>query len=134
MSEQYVSTIQLCEEVGMSRSTLDKLRRDGVLLPGREFYRLHGRRSPMRLSVDAVVQALRSRSALAETWIAPCLWRHHWIINSGYLHEHVHVQQHTGQRLVDIDGLQEKLQCICQWRPYSVFLRRCSSPVRSDTP
>ena len=67
MSEQYVSTIQLCEEVGMSRSTLEKLRRDGVLLPGREFYRLHGRRSPMMWSVDAVIQALRSRTALAET-------------------------------------------------------------------
>ena len=67
MSEQYVSTIQLCEEVGMSRSTLEKLRRDGVLLPGREFYRLHGRSSPMMWSVDAVIQTLRSRTALAET-------------------------------------------------------------------
>ena len=46
------------------------------------------------------------------------------LINDGYLHEHVHVQQHTGQRLVDIEGLREKLQCICQWRPDSVFLRR----------
>ena len=46
------------------------------------------------------------------------------LINDGYLHEHVHVQQHTGQRLVDIEGLLEKLQCICQWRPNSVFLRR----------
>ena len=46
------------------------------------------------------------------------------LINDGYLHEHVHVQQHTGQRLVDIEGLREKLQCICQWRPHSVFLRR----------
>ena len=26
------------------------------------------------------------------------------------------MQQHTGQRLVDIEGLREKLQCICQWR------------------
>ena len=34
------------------------------------------------------------------------------LINDGYLHEHVHVQQHTGQRLVDIEGLREKLQCI----------------------
>ena len=67
MSEQYVSTIQLCDEVGMSRSTLDKLRRDGVLLGGREYYRLHGRRSAMMWSIDAVVQALRSRTALAET-------------------------------------------------------------------
>ena len=31
------------------------------------------------------------------------------LINDGYLHEHVHVQQQTGQRLVDIDGLREKL-------------------------
>ena len=46
------------------------------------------------------------------------------LINDGYLHEHVHVQQHTGQRLVDIEGLREKLQCICQWRPTSVFLRK----------
>ena len=67
MSERFVSTIQLCEEVGMSRSTLDKFRKDGVLLPGREFYRGHGRRAPMFWSVDAVIQALRSRSALAES-------------------------------------------------------------------
>ena len=46
------------------------------------------------------------------------------LINGGYLHEHVHVQQHTGQRSVDIDGLRQKLQCICQWRPNSVCLRR----------
>ena len=30
------------------------------------------------------------------------------LINVGSLHEHVHVQQHTGQRLVDIEGLREK--------------------------
>ena len=46
------------------------------------------------------------------------------LINYGYLHEHVHVQQHTGQRLVDTEGLREKLQYICQWRPDSAFLRR----------
>ena len=39
------------------------------------------------------------------------------LLNEGYLNEHVHVQKHTGQRLVDIDGLREKLQRICQWRP-----------------
>ena len=32
------------------------------------------------------------------------------LLNDGYLHEHVHVQQHTGQRLVDIEGLREKLR------------------------
>jgi len=45
------------------------------------------------------------------------------LINNGYLHEHVHVQQQMGQRLVDIEGLRVKLQCLCQWRPDSVFLR-----------
>ena len=44
------------------------------------------------------------------------------LLNDGCLHEHVHVMQHTGQRLVDREGLREKLQCICQWRPDSVFL------------
>ncbi len=67
MSEQFVSTIQLCEEIGFSRGTLDKLRRDGVLIPGRDFYRGHGSRSPMFWSVDSVRQALRSRTALAES-------------------------------------------------------------------
>ena len=47
------------------------------------------------------------------------------LINDGcYVHEHVHVQHQTGQHLVDIEGLRVKLQCICQWRPDSVFLRR----------
>ena len=46
------------------------------------------------------------------------------LLNEGYLSEHVHVQQHTGQRLVDIEGLREKLQCICQWRHNSVLMRR----------
>ena len=27
------------------------------------------------------------------------------LLNEGYLSEHVHVYQHTGQRLVDIEGL-----------------------------
>ena len=30
-------------------------------------------------------------------------------LNDGYMHEHVHVQQRKGQRLVDIEGLREKL-------------------------
>ena len=31
------------------------------------------------------------------------------LLNDGYMHEHVHVQQRKGQRLVDIEGLREKL-------------------------
>ena len=55
------------------------------------------------------------------------------LINDGYLHEHVHVQQQTGQRLVDIDGLREKLQCICQWRPDSVFLIRAAVVMAQES-
>ena len=44
------------------------------------------------------------------------------LINDGYLHEHVHVQQYTGQRLVDIEDLREKLQRICQWCPTACSL------------
>ena len=40
-----------------------------------------------------------------------------------WLDEHVHVQMPSGQRLLDVDGLQEKLQGLCQWRIDSVFLR-----------
>ena len=67
MSEQFVSTIQLCKEIGMCRHTVNKLRRDGVLIPGRDFYRGHGKGSPMFWSIDSVRQALRSRTDLAES-------------------------------------------------------------------
>ena len=46
------------------------------------------------------------------------------LMNDGWLDEHVHVQMPSGQRLLDVDGLREKLQSICQWRIDSVFLRR----------
>ena len=45
------------------------------------------------------------------------------LLNDACLNEHVHVEQLTGQRWVVIAGLPENLQCICQWRPDSVFLR-----------
>ena len=46
------------------------------------------------------------------------------LMNDGWLDEHVHVQMPSGQRLLDVDGLREKLQTLCQWRIDSVFLRR----------
>ena len=46
------------------------------------------------------------------------------LIDDGWLDEHVHVQMPSGQRLLDVDGLQEKLKTLCQWRIDSVFLRR----------
>ena len=45
-------------------------------------------------------------------------------MNDGWLDEHVHVQMPSGQRLLDVEGLQESLQGLCQWRIDSVFLRR----------
>ena len=45
------------------------------------------------------------------------------LINDGWLDEHLHVHMPSGQRLLNVDGLQEKLQGLCQWRLDSVFLR-----------
>ncbi len=45
------------------------------------------------------------------------------LIDDGWLHEHVHVQMPSGQRLLDVDRLQEKSQGLCQWRMNSVFLK-----------
>ena len=57
------------------------------------------------------------------------------LINDGYLHEHLYMQQHTGQRLVDMEGLREKLQGLCLWRPDSVFLRlTATNSTPSDQP
>ena len=46
------------------------------------------------------------------------------LINDDWLDEHVYVQIPIGQRLLDVEGLQESLQGLCQWRIDSVFLRR----------
>ena len=43
------------------------------------------------------------------------------LMNERWLDEHVHVQMPSGQRLLDVDGLREKLQRVCQWRIDSVF-------------
>ena len=45
------------------------------------------------------------------------------LMNDGWLDEHVYVQMPSGQRLLDVDGLREKLQSVCQWRIDSVFLQ-----------
>ena len=53
------------------------------------------------------------------------------LMNDGWLDEQVHVQMPSGQRLLDVDGLKEKLQSVCQWRINSVFLQyECKSPMR----
>ena len=45
------------------------------------------------------------------------------LMNEGWLDDHVHVQKVSGQRLLDVDGLREKLQGLCRWRHDGVFLR-----------
>ena len=44
------------------------------------------------------------------------------LMNNGWLD--VHVQMTSGQRLLDVDGLQKTLQGVCEWRVDRVFLRR----------
>ena len=39
------------------------------------------------------------------------------------LDDHLHINMPSGQRLLDVEGLREKLQGLCQWRIDSVFLR-----------
>ena len=46
------------------------------------------------------------------------------LMNDGWLDAHVHIQMPSGQRLLDVDGLQKTLQGLCQWRVDSIFLRR----------
>ena len=55
------------------------------------------------------------------------------LIDDGWLDEHVHVQMPSGQRLLDVDGLREKLQGLCQWRIDSVFLRRNVIELAEDS-
>ena len=54
------------------------------------------------------------------------------LIDDGWLDEHAHVQMPSGQRLLDVDGLWEKLQGLCQWRMDSVFLRRNVIEMAAD--
>ena len=44
------------------------------------------------------------------------------LIDDGWLDDHLHINMPSGQRLLDVDGLQEKLQSVCQWPINSVFL------------
>ena len=46
------------------------------------------------------------------------------LMNDGWLDDHVHIQMRSGQRFLDVDGLKETLQGLCQWRDDSFFLRR----------
>jgi hypothetical protein len=55
------------------------------------------------------------------------------LIDDGWLDDHLHINMPSGQRLLDVDGLQEKLQGLCQWRIDSVFLRRSVIQLAEDS-
>jgi hypothetical protein len=55
------------------------------------------------------------------------------LIDDGWLDDHLHINMPSGQRLLDVDGLREKLQSICQWRIDSVFLRRSVIQLAEDS-
>ena len=67
----------------------------------------------MRVSAAARHLGYKSRSQLYK------------LMNEGWLdgHVHVHVQKARGQRLLNVDGLREKLQGLCRWRSDGIFLR-----------
>ena len=75
----------------------------------------------MSISAAAIHLGYKSRSQLYK------------LIDDGWLDEHVHLQMPSGQRLLDVDGLQEKLQGLCQWRIDSVFLRRNVIELAEDS-
>ena len=43
------------------------------------------------------------------------------LMNDGWLVKHVHMHTLSVQRLLDIDGLQEKLQGRCQWQSTACY-------------
>ena len=54
------------------------------------------------------------------------------LIDDGWLDDHLHINMPSGQRLLDVDGLREKLQGLCQWMIDSVFLRRNVIELAAD--
>ena len=55
------------------------------------------------------------------------------LIDDGWLDDHLHINMPSGQRLLDVDGLQKKLQGLYQWRIDSVFLRLNVIELAEDT-
>ena len=75
----------------------------------------------MSISAAARLLGYKSRSQLYK------------LIDDGWLDDHLHINMPSGQRLLDVDGLQDKLHCLCQWRIDSVFLRRKVIELAKDS-
>ena len=52
------------------------------------------------------------------------------LTNEGWLDDYV--QKVSGQRLLDVDGLREKLQGLCRWRSDSVFMNAAAIKRQSS--
>ena len=66
-SEEWIPTEWMAAEINLSSKTLQRFRKDGVLLPGRDFYRSIGKRGPLFWNRDSVIQAIRCRTASLES-------------------------------------------------------------------
>ena len=66
-SEEWIPTEWMAAEINLSSKTLQRFRKDGVLLPGRDFYRSVGKRGPLFWNRHSVIQAIRARTALTES-------------------------------------------------------------------
>ena len=66
-SEEWIPTEWMAAEINLSSKTLQRFRKDGVLLPGRDFYRSIGKRGPIFWNRDSVIQAIRCRTASLES-------------------------------------------------------------------
>ena len=55
------------------------------------------------------------------------------LIDDGWLDDHLYINMPSGQRLLDVNGLREKLQTLCQWRIDSVFLRLNVNKLAEDS-
>tara|TARA_B100001057_G_scaffold442589_1_gene478087 strand:- start:135 stop:347 length:213 start_codon:yes stop_codon:yes gene_type:complete len=66
-SEEWISTECMAAEINLSSKTLQRFRKEGVLLPGRDYYRSVGKRGPLFWNRHSVLQAIRGRTALLES-------------------------------------------------------------------
>ena len=55
------------------------------------------------------------------------------LIDDCWLDDHMHINMLSGQRLLDLDGLRERLQGLCQWRIDSVFLSLSMIQLAEDS-
>ena len=66
-SDEWIPTEWMAAEINLSSKTLQRFRKDGVLLPGRDFYRSVGKRGPLFWNRDAVIKTIRCRTASLES-------------------------------------------------------------------